>query len=919
MTTLVADPDARFEPFPLSGMQEAYWIGRNGDFAGGGVSDHSYLEVDCVDLDLMRLERAWQAVIDRHEMLRAVILGDGRQRVLPETPPYRIEIHDLRAAADMERERQLLDARERWSHEVRPCDRWPLFAIRATLCGDGRTRLHVSLDGLLLDGLSYRIVLSDLVDLYASDGRPLPALEATFRDYVMTERRLREDTSYRRSRAYWDERLRTLPGPPALPLVCTPETLGQPRFTRHTFEMEPAPWQALKAHGARFGVTPTTILLTAYADVLAYWSESLDLTISVSGFNRLPLHPHVGRVAGNFASFGLLGVKAAGSISFAERAKSIQRQLWRDLHHRRVSGLELMRMLAHQRGHAAAQMPVVFTSTLGLGAREASAALADLGGVVYRVTQTPQVWLDLLVSDRDTTLLVDWDAVEALFPPGLVREMVVAHGDWVTALARDQDNWTRQGRSHLLPAHTRIARAAVNATDAPSPSCGLSGLFAQAAASRLDETAVVSATMRWTYRDLEHRVASIAQTLVSAGVGPDDVVPVMLDKGPLQIAAVLGIVASGAAYAPIDPAWPASRREQTIGQIGGRVVVTTASGVEQLPGRVRGIAVDTLPLIDDGWPPAVDGSRAYVLFTSGSSGAPKGVTIGTAGVVNAIAATNSTFAVGDRDAVLAVTGLPHDMSVYDVFGVLAAGGRVVVPEASRARDPEHWLALMQNERVTIWNSVPASVEMLLTYVETHDAPLPSTWRLAFLGGDWVTPDLVARLWRRCPGLAIVSVGGPTETTLWNIWHPVQAGEDPIPYGRPIANTRYAIVNEAGEPCPNNVKGELWATGVGLMHGYWRDPARSAAAWASIDGTRYYRTGDLGWYRPDQTIVFAGRRDLQVKLRGHRIEIEEIEAALRTHADVQQAAVALVGERPHQQLVAFIERRAESSAPGGFRE
>ena len=289
------------------------------------------------------------------------------------------------------------------------------------------------------------------------------------------------------------------------------------------------------------------------------------------------------------------------------------------------------------------------------------------------------------------------------------------------------------------------------------------------------------------------------------------------------------------------------------------------------------------------------------------------------GVMNSIVHTNRHFGIGPSDRVLAVTALHHDMSFYDVFGMLEAGGTLVVPDADGRRDPSHWSELMTREHVTVWNSVPAMIDMLLEYATGRTDALPNSLRLAFIGGDWIPLSIPDRLSAQVDEARVVSVGGPTETTLWNIWFPVEA-VDPawksIPYGQPIANTRYYVLNDALVDCPDWVPGEMYVAGVGVAKGYWRDEEKTRAKFVRhpVTGERLYRTGDLGRYPPDGNIEFVGRADFQVKINGQRIELGEIEATLQEHATVRTAIVMAVGEaKAKKRLVAYVVPRESGQA------
>ncbi|MEM9007267.1 MAG: amino acid adenylation domain-containing protein [Cyanobacteria bacterium P01_F01_bin.86] len=310
---------------------------------------------------------------------------------------------------------------------------------------------------------------------------------------------------------------------------------------------------------------------------------------------------------------------------------------------------------------------------------------------------------------------------------------------------------------------------------------------------------------------------------------------------------------------------------------------------------------------------------AYVIYTSGSTGNPKGVMIDHRGAVNTVLDINQRFNVTSQDHVFALSSLSFDLSVYDIFGTLAAGGTIVIPDANATKDPAHWIKLMAQQQVSVWNSVPALMQMLVDYAAGHPDLLPDSLRLVMLSGDWLPLNLPERIRGLCKDVQLVSLGGATEASIWSILYPIERIEPTwksIPYGRPMANQHIYVFNDVLEPCPEWVSGQLYIGGIGLAKGYWENEEKTNASFIVHPQTqeRLYRTGDLGRYLPGGDIEFLGREDFQVKVRGHRIELGEIEAKLQQHTTIKEVVVTAVGgSRENKQLVAYVVPESEESS------
>ncbi|MFD9460113.1 amino acid adenylation domain-containing protein [Streptomyces sp. NPDC060027] len=926
---LAPRPEERHEPFPLTDIQQAYWVGRTPVVELGGNSTHCYLEFDAADLDVPRLSRSLDRLVRHHDMLRAVIQPDGRQRVLPEVPPYDIQVTDLAGLDDTAQEAGIARIREELAHQVLPADRWPLFEVRVTRLDGGRWRLHLSLDMLVLDGFSFGIFQRDWFRFYSRPDAPPEPLDVTFRDCVLAERRQQGEGRFEADKRYWLDRLDRLPPAPELPLAVQPGQLSCPKFARHHARLSRDRWSAIKETARRRGLTPSAVLVAAYADVLRRWSKRPELTLNLTLFNRPPLHPRIGEVIGDFTSLVLLETRPEPEDSFAARVKRLHHQLMDDLGHSTYSGVRVLRERARRLGgRPGAGMPVVFTSMIGFDSGSNPTETAQVfGDVVYGVSQTPQVWLDYQVLEDRGELLVNWDYVEDLFPAGMLEEMFLAHRTCLERLGESEAAWDER-ELVTLPAAQADERRRVNETGASIPGRTLCGLVEEQAGRTPDAIAVISADGEHTYRELVDDAHRLAHVLQSLDATRDTLIGVIAEKGYEQVAAALGVTRSGAAYLPVEPRWPAARREQLLRQGQVRVLVTTPHLRDELtwPDGIRLVTladaeVRSAPSTPPSTGPDPD-DLAYVIFTSGSTGTPKGVMIDHRAAANTIQDLNDRFRVTSDDRVLALSALSFDLSVYDVFGLPAAGGAVVMPEPGRSQEPRHWTDLVDRHRVTLWNTVPA---LMQAWIDAHDpaAPPPGRGlRLVMMSGDWIPVTLPDRIRAVYPTAQVMSLGGATEASIWSIHHPIGAVPphwSRIPYGKPLANQTMHVYDQWLEPSPVWTTGEIYIGGSGVARGYWADPERTAERFVVHPRTkaRLYRTGDLGRYLPGGDIEFLGREDSQIKLNGYRIELGEIAAPLRRHPGVRDALVT-VDTNPRtgrRQLVAYLVP-AEGEATAG---
>ncbi|CAM5231515.1 condensation domain-containing protein [Streptomyces griseus] len=429
-------------PFALTPVQRAYWIGRRPEMSLGGVGCHAFLEFDGSGVDPVRLDLAVHRVLARHGMLRARFLDDGRQQILAESPWPGLTVHDVTDAGPDKAEQHLADVRARLSHRVFDVAAGEVVDVQLSLLPGSRTRIHFGIDLLVADVASIELVLADLVTAYRDPAGLAPASGYGFPRYLDDYRDwcgapAEAGSPLAAARAYWRERIPALPASgPALPLAARPEDITAPVFSRRAFTLPTAAWEHIVGRAREFGLTPAVVLATAYAEVLGAWSEEDRFLLNVPLFDRQPLAPQVGGLVADFTSLILLSVDVGRPVPFAERALDLQRQLHDNASHAQYSTLSVLQDLRRAHGGRRTAAPVVFACNLG-SAFVPPEMREELGEWSWMISQTPQVWLDHQVYRTDDGVVLAWDAVDELFPDGLMDTMLRAYEELLLRLADD--------------------------------------------------------------------------------------------------------------------------------------------------------------------------------------------------------------------------------------------------------------------------------------------------------------------------------------------------------------------------------------------------------------------------------------------------------------------------------------------------
>jgi amino acid adenylation domain-containing protein/non-ribosomal peptide synthase protein (TIGR01720 family) len=916
---------------PLTGPQREIWVASElGPDASAAYTLTAAMRLTG-PLDVVALNEALNRVIARHEALRLVLEPDGSGQHF--VPLLRLDLmpEDLSALPAEERTARL-DARlEREAQTVFDLTHGPLLRAGLLRLEQREHVLVVSAHHIACDGISMDIVLQEVLSIYLG-GRDV-SLEKPmgFAEYVAWE-------GSRRAAAnaacdFWADRLRE-----AVPVLELPLEQARPKLPgitagRETLTLDGAGLPALRAMGSRRGATPLITLLTCFAVLLHRLSgqDRLIIGLPVTGRNVLDGRPLVGHCV----NLVPLPVAVDRDQSFADVLAHVRDSVLAAQEHWDVTPGQLASTLRVQRDPG---RPLLAAVTFNL---ETAPSELHRGALSLAPVPVPKryVQFELEVNAVDTgraiTLTCDYNA--ALFDGPTVRRWLGHLREIANGAAAQPD--MAVGRLPLLsPAEWQ---ALLRPADLPlaAPDGTLHHWFERRAAELPDAIAVVVpeedrgpdavASARLTYGALNARANQLALHLRGLGVGPEQIVGLYLDRTPEVIVGLLGILKAGGAYLPLDPTFPPERIAFMLRDAGASVVVTEDALAPLLPS--DGLAVVSLDsdraalasLPEHDLPGgAGEGNAAYVIYTSGSTGRPKGVLVTHRNVTRLLTAAQDSFRFGRHDVWTCVHSYAFDFSVWETWGALLHGGRLVVVPYWVARAPEALLALLEREQVTVLNQTPSAFRQLTA----TGAVAPPDLRLIIFGGEALNFQELGPWFTRTGDARplLVNMYGITETTVHVTRRALSQPDAHLTaslIGEALPDLGMTILDGNLQPVPLGVAGEIHVGGAGLARGYLGRPALTAEKFVpdphGLPGGRLYRSGDLARRTSNGEVAYIGRLDHQVQLRGYRIETGEIEAALRAEGAREAVVVLRAGEDGHQRLVAYLA--ADEPPIGALRE
>lgn len=850
-----------------------------------------------------------------------------------------LEIFDLREFDEKHQEEQLekwieAEKKQKFDWTQPPLIRFTVHHRSAESFQFSRTEHHA-----ILDGWSVASMLTELFKIYRGllNGEEILALdinaETSFREFVRLEK---EAVNSEKQISFWQEFLAdsTVNRIPRLPSFLENTSARRGKITPIKVSDEIS--EKLKETSAALGVQVKNILLAAHLRVLALMSGQTDV---VSGLiaNGRPEETGSENVLGLFLNTLPFRQKLENGESWHELIKNTFAIESEMLPFRRFPLAELQRLTGEQIFEAAFNF-VSFHVYESIYRNNAAQVLSEQSfqetNFVFLATASvnPQTGKINFRLEYDSAQFTELQIENICGYYTKALNFIAYHGG---------ENYLE---ADLLGEVERnlVVKKWNDTAAVYSPISTMHGLFEAQAARTPDNLAAIFGARQMTYRDLNEEANRIAHALLNLGLQRGELVGVHLKRSIEMIPALLAILKIGCAYVPLEVTNPRERIRNLISHHKIRTILTQSERISLLLDEKDELAelefvvcLDKCEKLDD-----IDSNSsvkiierndfenlstenpnievnsddlAYIIFTSGSTGMPKGVMVAHKPVINLIEWITKTHHVGAKDRVLFITSLSFDLSVYDIFGLLAVGGSIRIASAEEIAEPAELYRILRDEPITYWDSAPAAMQQIVPFFENSCERTP-TLRLVYFSGDWIPVTLPDNVRRAFPKAEVIALGGATEATVWSNFYPVGAVDSrwaSIPYGKPIQNAEYRVLDERLNPAPIGTVGDLYIGGEVLAMGYLDEPVLTATKFipdpfAGKKGAIMYRTGDQARFFPDGNIEFMGRVDHQVKVRGYRIELGEIEAALLKIPQIRQAIVlAQINERKEKFLAAFV--------------
>jgi amino acid adenylation domain-containing protein len=870
-------------------------------------------------LEVTALRQALNALVARHESLRTnfgSIDGEPLQIVSAERE-VEITLTDLRNFSAEAREDEARRLAAEISLREFDLDEDQLLRARLFQLSDDEHILLLVTHHIVSDGWSMGIMLRETGALYESFASglhsALPALPLQYADFALWQSEWLSSGALQERIDYWKKQLYGAPALLKLPTDRIRPLVQTSNGSHYSTLLPTKVSDSLRELSRREGVTLFMTLLAAFQTLLLRYTQQEDLVVGTPIANRNQSETE--GLIGYFANTLVLRSDLSGNPTFRELLKRVREVSLEAYAHQELPFEKLVEELQPQR--SLSHMPLVQVLFALQNVPKTNLVMPSLDVSEFSFDRhTSKLDLSLYTRETDEGLSNWFEYSTDLFEAATIERMAGHFEILLNAIVTDPDQRLAELPLLTAPEQARLLTELNNTSQAFPEGESIPELFERQVAQHPEAIAVICEDRRLSYEELNRKANRIAHDLRLSGIGPEELVGVFLDRSVDMIAALLGIMKAGAAYVPIDTSYPAERVSFILRDARIKTLLTKHEPGNRLPETdaslifVEDYQISAQQNEANPNSAVTSGNLAYVIYTSGSTGKPKGVAVNHSSVVNLFRATSRIFGFNESDAWTVTHSYSFDFSVWEIFGALLSGGKLVIVPLRVAQSPDEFYQLLASEQVTVLGLTPSALRQLLP-LQRNNGPVLSL-RLIVCGGEAFPADMLADLmeWN----VPVWNFFGPTEATVWASIRQVGAGDEKhqiVPLGGPIANTQIHILDNYDALVPVGVPGELCIGGRPLARGYLNRPELTAEKFlpdpfSKRPGARLYHTGDVARHLPDGTIEYIGRSDHQVKLRGFRIELGEIEAVLSRHPGVQQSVILCREDVPGEQtLVAYI--------------
>ncbi|MFP4846279.1 non-ribosomal peptide synthetase [Winogradskyella sp. PE311] len=852
------------------------------------------------DLDRDAISKSVQNLVNRHEALRSVYSTDGRIMTIFKALPISIEVLDVSDFNNSEKDRAVEDYLASEAHFIFDLLKGPLFKVGLIKLSETEHHLILTAHHIVCDGWSMGVMLEELGKLYSSyvdkDHHNLPDADS-FYEYAKEQQAFLDSEAHKAIESYWLNLYKDEVPQLTLPTDFPRPVLRTFKSGRLYFPIQNVLIDRLKKTGIKGGSSLVSTLLSVFEVFISDQSGQDDIVVGLPSADQAANGKR--QMIGHCVNLLPLRTKVDTSHSFIDYLKQRKSKLFDAYDHQKLSFGELLQKLPIARDPSRVPLvPVVFNidtgKTLGV----------SFSGLNYKVKSNPRAFeafeIFLNATGSDDNLTLEWSYNSSLFKPETIEKMSVAFHNLIEKLVESPDTKLQELLKVDCEAYDKL-----NETASSYPKTPLHQLIAEQAKRSPNKQALKFRTSEITYKELENKINTLAHCLQEQRVKSGDIVAVALPRSIELVVTLLAIMQCGGAYLPLDPNYPQQRLDFMLNDSGAEVLISTKNSALSLTATPTVLMLEDLFSGLEKYPnDPVDVSvnaenMLYLLYTSGSTGNPKGVKVTHQNLVNLLYAMFTEPGINENDRLLSVTTISFDIAGLELFLPLVRGASLIIADEETAKDTRLMLEVLEEEDISILQATPSTYQMLLDTGWEKRLPLK-----ILCCGEALPMSLATKLMARVDELW--NMYGPTETTIYSAGKQIKLDDKIITIGRPIANTQAYVLNDRNQLVAPGKIGELCIAGDGVAQGYWkRDDLTSEKfinnPFNKLNSPVLYKTGDLVKLLPSGEIQCLGRKDNQVKIRGHRIELGEIEDAINSLDEVETSVVVVIDDK----LISYI--------------